>query len=413
MRKVSRDDLFTVVESCREAKIPFEFHVNNNTYTIVSSIGKYFCTANKIPMRELSFVKEVKDYIKKNDIEHRIRNNYPTTKEKETVYSNIKYFDYKVPKKSIRYYHDLYEIDINAAYWDTALKLGIITPDLYKKGLSKHKKTRLAALGSLAKRTKIFLCNKIGHMHLDDILRKSTEYLWFKICEHLGKTMFKAERVIGNNFLFYWVDGIYVRGERAAADVAMAFEKDGYGYKVRKINWIEYDLKKGEVWVSDSIMEKDRISEIGYGFPEKIDPKSSATDFLNCKILYQNTLYNCNDIKLRIFKEVIIKDKEKKEEYFAGFKLDSKSLIEAPLTEVMVLKPLSAETTYNRNVSVLHKGIVYDPGPVEGKWIDLIKAEKLITRAKLEGVQLKKNRVFPLTKPKFRIPLKKRLQGLF
>lgn len=252
-RRIDRDRILEEVKFLRENKIPFTFTVNNHTYGVSSNYGSYFCSANKIPMRELHFIKMVRDYVTNSKINKRIKNDFPRNKKGQRVYNHIKYFNYHEYKKSVFFDKDIYEIDINAAYWETALKLTIINEHLFKHGLNVQKKTRLAALGSLAKQTKFFKYDGATDMKWDHTDRKRTEYLWYKICEHLGNVMWRAQHACGNNFLFYWVDGIYVRGLDAAAAVAESFEKDGYKYKIRKINWIDFDLKKEELRVDDNI----------------------------------------------------------------------------------------------------------------------------------------------------------------
>lgn len=253
MRRIDKDRLLEEVKFLRENHIAFDFHVNNHTYTLKSSLGNYFCTANKIPMGELHFVKMVKDYVLKSKISKRIKNDFLRNKKGQRVYNHIKYFNYKDLKRNCYYDNELYEIDINAAYWDTSYKLTIINDILHKQGLTVQKKTRLAALGSLAKQTKLFACDGKNPMEWIKTDRKKTEYLWFKICEHLGNVMWRAQHACGSKFMFYWVDGIYVQGLNAAAAVAESFEKDGYKYKVRKIDWIDFDIKKQELTVHDRI----------------------------------------------------------------------------------------------------------------------------------------------------------------
>lgn len=267
-KKLNNDDFLEEINLLREAKIPFSFEVNNHTYRIKSELGKYFITDNTIPMRELGFVRRVKDYVLANKIHKRIPNDFPKNRDGTRNHTMIKYFDYYKPRKSTVYTKELFEIDINQAYWDTSKMDGILSEELYQEGLTVNKNTRLAALGSLAKRTEIWDFDGT-EMKYVKTLKKKTEHLWFKICEHLGNVMFKAAKAAGKfnqkeygGFLMYWVDGIYVQGMDAVVRVCQSLEADGYQYKVRRINKIEVKLQENEIWVHDDI-DGDRMFNIG------------------------------------------------------------------------------------------------------------------------------------------------------
>lgn len=255
--KVSDEDFLESVKFLSESKVPFTFSINNHTYKIDSQIGDYITTDNKIKMKELHFVKLVKDYVYKNEIHLKIKNDFKKNKDGTYNHDTVKYFDYKIPNKSFTHKQNLFEVDINAAYWETAFKIGIISEEIYKKGFTVAKNTRLAALGSLAKRTIIWEFDGTTFEYKDTV-SKPTEHLWFKICEYLTNTMYKAARRCGKDFIFYWVDGIYVKGLDAVVKCCEAFEEDGYKYKIRKINWIKFDLKNKKLIVDDNINPKPR-----------------------------------------------------------------------------------------------------------------------------------------------------------
>lgn len=247
-KQLMRPELLDHIHTLQDEKIKFEFFVNNHTYSVKSQLGTYFTTDNKIPFKELSFVQQVKSYVLKNKIHKKIKNDFGKNGQ-----SKIKYFDYMIPKSTVKYSSDLYEVDVNQAYWSTALKLGMINSELYEKGLKIQKKTRLAALGSLAKRTKVYEFDGTTMKFKNEIINDHTEHLWFKICQHLGNAMFKAKQSAKSNFIFYWVDGIYVRGLDAVVSVQDTLEKLGYEHKVREVSSIEVSKVKKELIVIDEI----------------------------------------------------------------------------------------------------------------------------------------------------------------
>ncbi len=147
---------------------------------------------------------------------------------KKEVHQNIKNKNIIVPEIKTSKYFDtanfkpielgeflnfknVLEFDVNKAYYQALKKFGYISEDFFNKCVNLPKKIRLALVGTLATQKTIFSYQKgelIDYEILkDDILRK----VFFQLVEYIDNVLDLFSKLAGNNFLFYWVDGIYLK----------------------------------------------------------------------------------------------------------------------------------------------------------------------------------------------------------
>lgn len=134
---------------------------------------------------------------------------------------------------SIYALNDVYEADISHAYYRAAYVMKFISKALYLeiiKNLTKHDRLRL--LGCIAT-IKITTRYYKGVPELkplivsSDVLRSA----WFKICHYIDSALIELKNVIGKDFLFYWVDGIYFRYTESKDD----FKNSQHWHNIRRI----------------------------------------------------------------------------------------------------------------------------------------------------------------------------------
>jgi hypothetical protein len=101
-------------------------------------------------------------------------------------------------------------IDIRAAY-PTALKnIGFIDAETYEYLMKQDKQTRLTACGMLAGTKHVFKYN--GAELLDfEIIEKETKPVFLAAVATIDEILEKTAEIAGNDFLFFWVDGIYLK----------------------------------------------------------------------------------------------------------------------------------------------------------------------------------------------------------
>lgn len=133
---------------------------------------------------------------------------------------------------------DVYEIDINSAYVTATYNLGLIDQQLYNKVCKVDKITRLKCLGSIATRNVIQLYqggNPVNIYIKQDVTLRNT---WFYIVKTIDNILLEFAEMY-DNFLFYYVDGIYIWGRQNAIEIVERLSELGYQSKVKEALTIE------------------------------------------------------------------------------------------------------------------------------------------------------------------------------
>lgn len=223
----THDQVRACIRQYMKNGIPFIYEIQNETITIKSPGGSYTSRGGDYTIDEINFIKKVKQYIVKNEI------HFQFSKHK----GKVAYFLYGTSLKPGVIVNDCVNIDLTAAYWTTAYRLGIITPQLYREGNRHRKQIRLSAIGSLAKKKRVYEFD--GRKQTSKTIQRSdTEHLWEVICNEVGSLLIKTAMACKDDFLFFWVDGIYIRG-KSAKKVESIFSTGGYGSKANPIKKIE------------------------------------------------------------------------------------------------------------------------------------------------------------------------------
>lgn len=244
-------------------KVSFTYTLQNETISVQSEMGSYSTRNSDYTIPEINFIKAVKQHVKKNGLAEPFRHKYQGGKRSK----QIMYFKYNSKLKPGASFSDCVNIDISAAYWETAYRFGLLTKQLYDQGMTyekailagmKEKKiyeksrtgeiirkqVRLAAIGSLAKKQRVYQYDgKTKKQTLIEVKRSDeTEFVWDAICDHVGSVLSDIAKKCGSDFIFFWVDGIYVKksSEKLVCDL---FKKHGYKYKINKIKGIEVDQR--------------------------------------------------------------------------------------------------------------------------------------------------------------------------
>lgn len=236
MGRTTNANIDRVVALLIKHHIPFDMESTQQRNEIFSKIGNYSNVESEFPPSELNFIRQVKDYVIKNEIYKKIPNRFPTPE------SRVGILYYHVsPRFKVGDLLDKYiEIDLNSAYWETAYKMGLLSEALYARGKTISKTSRLAAIGTLAKVKKRFKFDGVKQWKLPKVRSELTEFLWHTICDKIGKLMLKTARKCGKDFAFVWVDALFVHRD-AVPEVRKIFKKAGYEFTVEKVKWIRFD----------------------------------------------------------------------------------------------------------------------------------------------------------------------------
>ncbi len=262
INRIPRKDLLKKIKFFKSRGIKYRWEETNERMTVWAEgrWGNWMNKESSFNPKYLSFIKQVKEYIKKNETYKSVRNLF----KKEGSSRKIKYFYYSKKIAPGAYYEDCYEIDLKGAYWETAYKLDLFDEIMYKKGQEVDKKTRLAAIGSLAKVKKAGSFDGEAEQFLPDIREELTEFLWNTISHKIGKIMVKGMKAAKSDFLFFWVDAVFIRGDKID-EVVSALKTAGYDCGVYKCEWVRVDNAKIIVHSKEKgkwVVKKERIKDV-------------------------------------------------------------------------------------------------------------------------------------------------------
>lgn len=239
---------------------------------------------------ELLFIRSVRQHILKNEIY-----SDPKFTENQLFPEDVHYI--KVARVPIgKTFDNVCEVDINQAYWETAYLLGIVDEKIYRTGSKGNisKQARLTALGSLAKKTYLHHFKGVKLIETSVNREPLLENLWFTICKRVSDVMHEVIEAVGKDFIFYWVDGIYMTNTPENVTKAMTtFLNKGYtskfkmikqiyfhekGFSVndtgdikREFNFPNYDTKEGKIDYIENIRLSKLANEV---MNQKIDLKN-------------------------------------------------------------------------------------------------------------------------------------------
>jgi hypothetical protein len=201
----------------------FKMKITNYTISAEVEEEKYFFSNE--PMNKTAFIFY---NMMKKDIGGEIR---PEAK-------NINYFDFSGVNAGDKI-EQCYCIDINSAYLSVLKNEKIISHQTFNKindrtrKNDKTKMDRLKSVGMFASNPSII---DFENWEAANITNEKNPFSWvfYEACQ---KTNEIIKSCIDDNFLFYWVDGIFVTGNQQ--EIKRKIQKMGYACKIEKINNLE------------------------------------------------------------------------------------------------------------------------------------------------------------------------------
>jgi hypothetical protein len=183
---------------------------------------------------------------------------------------------YKARQTGREVFDDVMEFDIVKAYYTAAYVLKYISKDFYLKCIELPKTTRLRLIGSIATSKLVFTYNEgllenNPKINEDEVLRR----VWFHICKYTDNCMRQLRQLLGQDFLFYWVDGIYCKPNDNIQDYLRFFYlRDGFEFEYKPIEKVVVEKvipKKTE----DTAIVKVNVYRVGD------DPDKPTSYFLD------------------------------------------------------------------------------------------------------------------------------------
>lgn len=239
MRLVKVKEFDAFLDYLKSGNYKYRLEISKSVRIVRSKLGdlKTVETDKRLTPKQLGFISRVKNNIKRN-----LKDKKLPSLDKNVIYSSWRKDLHKCGE-----INNCYEIDMRAAYWRTAKQLGLLTPELYKEGIWRVKKMRLIALGSLAKRVRVYECNGIDQKLVTTKVNKKTEKIWYSICKVVGTVINEVKNSLPeNDFIYFWVDGIYFENKRNIQNIVKIFRKYGYPCKIRKIYKIRVEKNEAD-----------------------------------------------------------------------------------------------------------------------------------------------------------------------
>jgi len=229
MNRINVININSIINQLKRDKKPFEIRQTLYTKNVTTKDTIFsHMSGSGLKMHELGFISRVKkhcDLIPKNTIP-------------DIDTQTIAYISQGSIQDGDTHRH-IYEVDLNAAFWEFAYKRLYIDESLYYQGIDKvSKKARLISLGNLAKRTAIM---KFDGKEFDRVQfeKSDTEGIFFDVSKMTADTMSNLQYMLGDDFLFYWCDAVFVKGAKALKRIKEYLECETLPYKVLNIETLE------------------------------------------------------------------------------------------------------------------------------------------------------------------------------
>lgn len=268
-------------------ELSYTLKVGGSSYELDSKLFREKAyNSSSLSMKDLQFIRKVKNYIKKEKIYLQFLDQY--------FPSDISYMDVN-PNLQGKKFSNAIEFDVDEAYWKTAYLMGIINKDIYEEGKKGElgKYTRLVALGSLAKKQTHYIYEDGKFKEKRVVRSELTENVWYSICKRFADLMQGAKKILKDDYLFYWVDGIYfVDSPQNRKKITSYFLKHGYTVKEVETFMIGFGKKWFAVYNEEFKIEKE-FTYIGI-----LNRRISFRDSKRLRKLAQQMLKSNIDLKI-------------------------------------------------------------------------------------------------------------------
>jgi len=153
-------------------------------------------------------------------------------------------------------YKKAINLDITSAYPYCLYINGLISVKTFEFLMRLPKNERLPAIGMTAKKNTVITYEKGKAVEWDYNEHKYAQVFYFVI-NQITDLMEWAKDIAGDSFLFYWVDGIFLKpgvSKEKLKAIEAIFKEQGYYYKYEKVENLE--LKRVDDMIEISMLKK-------------------------------------------------------------------------------------------------------------------------------------------------------------
>lgn len=203
---------------------------------VEGQIEKYFFSEKGQDTNFFTVLNKLKKEIKESNV---IVEDVPT--------SSVHYFSSGINKP--QFHKEVFNVDIKACYISIAYNEGLISETFYNELLSGKKDLRLKLIGCLNSQPTII--NYING-EPDNIEIKTNDFVNYYnyICYCAGAIMREIAELLKDDFLFFWVDGIYFKTEENKKLIFEVLNKYNLRYTFETLTTFEVEQGEKSFFVS-------------------------------------------------------------------------------------------------------------------------------------------------------------------
>lgn len=236
--------------------IPYMIKHGTYTTTLESELGTHRFVVNNYSNRVFIARNKVKkDVMQSSTLESVLKEEY--TKVNYGVDSRLHSFSEQ----------NILNIDLSSAYVYAIRNLGLITDETFDYLQTMKKGERLPSLGMLASsHTKFYF--KSGKCYDYQAYREPTSPVFFKLIKEVNDVMEECRWILGSDYIFHWVDGIFFRAsvsKKKVEKVEEIINEFGFPFKYERVESFSF-VKDGENYVISMIKNGERKRyDFGHG----------------------------------------------------------------------------------------------------------------------------------------------------
>lgn len=227
-----------ICDTLNQTKMSFTLKHGTYTTTIEHALGKTKLFTNNFKTKVFCAAQMIKKEAKESE----------SGKEIMATVHQKKNFDSSQNLKNL-YYPTCFNIDLKSAYANCLLNSGLISKKTYSYIMQLAKMDRLAAVGMLAT-SHIKYHFKDGKCVGFDPYREPTSEIFFYLIDEINYIMQDLKFILGNDFLFYWVDGVFFKpttSVRKIESVENLLTTLNYPYRYEKVENFSVEVETDKV----------------------------------------------------------------------------------------------------------------------------------------------------------------------
>lgn len=148
------------------------------------------------------------------------------------------------------YIEKVTNIDLKSAYATILFNDGFITKETFDYICKSAKKERLASVGMLASRKKIFTFKTGSVIDEQEIISEKSGFFFYAV-QRTSEIMSEIQRIASKNYLYTWVDGIYFLPNKNVDFLCEHYlTENNFKYSVDQLSEFEVQFKYDNILVT-------------------------------------------------------------------------------------------------------------------------------------------------------------------